>query len=53
MEMLIENGYFAGVLDMTTTEWVDEVCGGVLSAGPTRLEAAALTGAASSGARLS
>jgi uncharacterized protein (UPF0261 family) len=44
MEMLIENGYFAGVLDMTTTELVDEVCGGVLSAGPTRLEAAALTG---------
>lgn len=41
MEMLIENGYFLGVLDMTTTEWADEVCGGVLSAGPTRLEAAA------------
>ena len=42
--MKCENGYFAGVLDMTTTELVDEVCGGVLSAGPTRLEAAALTG---------
>jgi len=41
MEMLIENGYFVGVLDMTTTEWADEVCGGALSAGPTRLEAAA------------
>jgi uncharacterized protein (UPF0261 family) len=40
MEMLIENGYFAGVLDITTTEWADEICGGVLSAGPTRLEAA-------------
>jgi uncharacterized protein (UPF0261 family) len=44
MEMLIENGYFAGVLDITTTEWADEVCGGVLSAGPSRLEAAARCG---------
>jgi uncharacterized protein (UPF0261 family) len=44
MERLVENGYFAGVLDMTTTEWADEVCGGVLSAGPTRLEAAAKLG---------
>jgi uncharacterized protein (UPF0261 family) len=41
---LIESGYFAGVLDITTTEWADEVCGGVLSAGPHRLEAAAKTG---------
>jgi len=45
MEMLIDSGYFAGVLDITTTEWADELCGGVLSAGPTRLEAAARTGA--------
>jgi uncharacterized protein (UPF0261 family) len=44
MEMLIDNGYFAGVLDITTTEWADEVCGGALSAGPARLEAAARTG---------
>jgi uncharacterized protein (UPF0261 family) len=44
MEMLIENGYFAGVLDITTTEWADEVCGGVLSAGSTRMEAAAKAG---------
>ena len=41
MEMLIENGYFAAVLDMTTTEWADEICGGALSAGPTRMDAAA------------
>jgi uncharacterized protein (UPF0261 family) len=41
MELLIENGYFRGVLDMTTTEWADEVCGGALSAGAARLEAAA------------
>lgn len=44
MEMLIDSGYFAGVLDITTTEWADEVCGGVLSAGPQRLEAAAKKG---------
>ena len=44
MEMLIDSSYFAGVLDITTTEWADEVCGGVLSAGPTRLEAAARAG---------
>ncbi len=44
MEMLVENGYFAGVLDITTTEWADEICGGVLSAGPTRLAAAAAAG---------
>ena len=44
MEALIEDGYIDGVLDITTTEWADEVCGGVLSAGPTRLQAAAKTG---------
>jgi uncharacterized protein (UPF0261 family) len=44
MESLIEDGYIDGVFDITTTEWADEVCGGVLSAGPTRLEAAAKTG---------
>jgi uncharacterized protein (UPF0261 family) len=44
MEMLIDNQYFAGVMDITTTEWADEVCGGVLSAGPSRLEAAAKSG---------
>ena len=41
MESLIADGYFAGVLDVTTTEWADEVVGGVLSAGPERLNAAA------------
>jgi uncharacterized protein (UPF0261 family) len=44
MESLIADGFLAGVLDITTTEWADEVCGGVLSAGPTRLEAAARAG---------
>ncbi len=40
MEGLIRDGYVAGVADMTTTEWCDEVVGGVLSAGPDRLTAA-------------
>lgn len=41
MESLIESGMVAGVLDITTTEWADELVGGTLSAGPHRLEAAA------------
>lgn len=44
MESLIESGLVAGVLDITTTEWADELVGGVLSAGPTRLEAAGKAG---------
>jgi len=40
MESLIESGMVAGVLDITTTEWADELVGGILSAGPSRLEAA-------------
>ena len=44
MESLIESGMVAGVLDITTTEWADELVGGVLGAGPTRLEAAARGG---------
>jgi uncharacterized protein (UPF0261 family) len=44
MESLIDAGLIAGVLDITTTEWADELVGGVLSAGPTRLEAAARRG---------
>jgi uncharacterized protein (UPF0261 family) len=44
MESLIESGLVAAVLDITTTEWADELAGGVLSAGPTRLEAAARRG---------
>ncbi len=44
MESLIETGLVAGVLDITTTEWADELVGGVLTAGPNRLEAAAKAG---------
>lgn len=41
MESLIESGLVAGVLDVTTTELADELVGGVLTAGPERLDAAA------------
>lgn len=44
MEALIDGGFIAGSLDITTTEWADEVAGGVFSAGPTRLDAAAHSG---------
>lgn len=44
MEGLIEDGVFAGVLDITTTELADELVGGILSAGPTRLTAAGRKG---------
>ena len=44
MEELIRAGFIAGVLDITTTELADELAGGVLSAGPDRLEAAGETG---------
>jgi uncharacterized protein (UPF0261 family) len=40
MEALIGSGMVAGVLDLTTTEWADELVGGVLTAGPERLDAA-------------
>lgn len=41
MEALIASGLVAGVLDLTTTEWADELVGGILGAGPERLNAAA------------
>jgi uncharacterized protein (UPF0261 family) len=44
METLIDDGLIAGVLDLTTTELADELVGGVLSAGPARLTAAARRG---------
>ncbi|MFM9059666.1 MAG: Tm-1-like ATP-binding domain-containing protein, partial [Planctomycetaceae bacterium] len=40
MEALVASGLVAGVLDVTTTELADELVGGVLSAGPERLDAA-------------
>jgi len=44
LESLVDGGYIAGTLDMTTTEWADEICGGVFRAGPERLEASARAG---------
>ncbi|MGI9239915.1 MAG: Tm-1-like ATP-binding domain-containing protein [Verrucomicrobiales bacterium] len=44
MESLIESGMVKAVLDITTTEWADELVGGTLSAGPTRLDATASAG---------
>jgi uncharacterized protein (UPF0261 family) len=44
MESLIDDGYIVGSLDITTTELADEVCGGVLSAGPERVKAAPARG---------
>jgi uncharacterized protein (UPF0261 family) len=40
MEDLIAGGFIKGVLDITTTELADELVGGLLTAGPKRLEAA-------------
>jgi uncharacterized protein (UPF0261 family)/ABC-type branched-subunit amino acid transport system ATPase component len=39
MEKLVDSGLLAGVIDVTTTEIADEIVGGVLSAGPERLDA--------------
>ena len=44
MESLIDGGFVAGVLDVTTTELCDELVGGVLTAGPDRLTAAGRRG---------
>lgn len=44
LESLVSDGYISAVLETTPTEWADELVGGVLSAGPTRLEAASERG---------
>jgi len=44
MERLIRDGFVQGVLDITTTELADELVGGILSAGPSRLEEAGRMG---------
>ncbi|MGN6127090.1 MAG: Tm-1-like ATP-binding domain-containing protein [Humibacter sp.] len=44
MESLCNQGFFAGVLDVTTTELADHLVGGVFDAGPDRLTAAGRTG---------
>lgn len=44
MEALVDGGFIEGVLDITTTEWADELVGGMLAGGPHRLEAAGRRG---------
>jgi uncharacterized protein (UPF0261 family) len=44
MESLIDSGFITASLDLTTTELADFVCGGVMSAGPERMLAAARAG---------
>ncbi|PYN51366.1 MAG: ABC transporter permease [Candidatus Rokuibacteriota bacterium] len=44
MEKLADSGLLAGVLDITTTEVTDEVVGGVLTAGPSRMDVFARAG---------
>ena len=44
MEALMKAGFITGSLDITTTELADELVGGVLSAGPDRLEMAGSLG---------
>jgi uncharacterized protein (UPF0261 family) len=44
MEAFVREGRIQGVLDLTTTEVADELVGGICSAGPNRLSAAAETG---------
>lgn len=39
MESLIDEGFIDACLDITTTEWADQLCGGVFSAGEDRLSA--------------
>jgi len=39
MEGLVDEGFVYAVLDITTTEWADEICDGVYNAGPDRLSA--------------
>lgn len=44
LERLAADGLLAGVYDVTTTEWADEICEGVFGAGSTRLDAAGTRG---------
>ena len=38
LESLAADGYITGLLDITTTEWADEITGGVLAGGPNRYD---------------
>lgn len=43
MENLVDSGLITGVIDVTTTEVTDHIVGGIMSAGPGRLDAIART----------
>ena len=44
LESLVKGDYISGVLDITTTEWADEIAGGVLRGGPNRYDVIAEKG---------
>jgi len=44
LESLATEGLVDAVFDITTTEWADELCGGILTAGPDRLDGAGKSG---------
>jgi uncharacterized protein (UPF0261 family) len=44
LESLASEGLLDAVLDITTTEWADELCGGILTAGSGRLDGAGNSG---------
>lgn len=44
MEDLIKAGFISGVLDLTTTEWCDQIFGGLFGAGDARCEEASISG---------
>lgn len=44
LEILVKEGYIDGLLDITTTEWADEVAGGVLRGGTDRYQVIAEKG---------
>lgn len=44
MEKLVKEGFIDAVLDLTTTEWADTLCGGVFDAGTSRLDAPGIAG---------
>ena len=44
LESLATEGLVDAVLDITTTEWANEICGGILTAGPERLDGAGKSG---------
>ncbi|MGD8291179.1 MAG: Tm-1-like ATP-binding domain-containing protein [Desulfobacterales bacterium] len=44
LESLVADGYISGILDITTTEWADQITGGVLAGGPNRYDIVSLKG---------